>query len=1066
MKKTLALIFFLLIFIDLAKAQNFYNTTYLDWINLTVPQSPVKKASASIIFSREGKYWVIRPMIRNTTHFNVSVSRYDIWGNLEETRFSEYFDGNMIGFSSNYFTWDGNYYIIPSIVSNNLMFVTFNLTKYKDGMSGIEFMPYSLSISSTLVPIPSFTYHLTVGFGDSNFNNPPIAYRGTDNRIHILYNFFDLVDNSWHWDSRKDIMIDTGITYIKQGFVYPSSGGCRVHSNCFLLFFYEGNSSQNANRYGIYLREIYKGTFGLEFYDIPLISTTTWGCNNFDYCYDGNITYWRIGSHKFEANRILIRLLKPDKTYEYFFFAFNPYNFYKEADIKINVKGSNAIAPYARVLNVTFIKRESNIDYFNFLNLTNITEKRVWFKTGLQITTGTTGAIFVNFIDAYNSSINFTKRIAYASWPPTGQMEFLDYIDVEPNRIYNITLYAYSATPYYFQDMDVFSTPRVIPLPFDTQLMVGEDAYYYQEAFFVQYSTGVVSDPYEGIMVQPVALPYYVPTAKKITKTCEYINTYPSNTYFACDIDDISIPSNAINIRAKTSAKVSVINGTFNSPDKTFEIKACSPRAGVGEDGEKCRIEFLRCTEEDARTEITKYRTGLPGTTITSNVHANISEGCISGTGFPIWVKITGKTEVEYDTISLTEKRVEINVEPESGNETTIFKIYLSTYNLAYPYTPILVVDGEEFTLSPKNQQNIELDYNFYGKPGIHLVYWKVVDSAGWQGITANKTITVYGVGVAPFTLSVMPEEGNAMTSFRFSTSRIYNGTPPYYVVVFPVKYGEDARIGSCSLPSSGVCSFSTILPCGNESYMAKATDSAGSVSFSNMVTPRVLCEALGNPLNLTLEVDPKTGDTQTIFTFTLRVDGGKPPYYASWEDWGNMMCYETYTSEPPFTVERRYKLWSGSRGIDVHITSADGQRDRSNKVLLEVKWAGEPSSIAYDCTGTLGTGYSREALAPSYQQPLINQSALVSVGAGWMGAFFTPIFISTIMLLGISGLITLSVAKYSGGDLKASGAIFLGCVVLLSIIYSISGIYPSWLVLVFIIIAGFIFAKFIIGVI
>ncbi|MEM1543724.1 MAG: hypothetical protein QW795_03480 [Candidatus Bathyarchaeia archaeon] len=1077
MKKILFFTTFIYLIFSIANAQNFYNTTYNEWKSLEIPQGN-QGGISNVIFSAEQKYWDIRILKGLYTYPNyywsIAVARYDLYGNLEEVRTTENVSGDATNFLlfNNYFTWGGNYYIIP-FYNGTLTFLTFNLTKYKEGETGIEIMPYSINIHSNLVPTPEFTYHLIKGFGDSDFNNVPIVYRGTDNRIHIMYNFFDIANNTWHWNSKKDIIVDTGITNLVKAYVYPSYGGCRIHGNCFLYLIYEGNSTQNGNRYGIYLREIWKGTFGLEFTDIPLISTTTWGCYNFDYCYNGSITYWRIGNDILEANKILIRLKRPDKTYRYFFFKFNPYNWYKIEDVDINVEQSNVVAPYAREINATFWYRvqhsgTSRTDYYKFLDYYNVSKwTRFYFTTGVN--TGTNNyvdkIVTVKFTDSYNESIYYKKEMCKVIY--TGSADCLNYIDIPPG-IYNITFEDYAgirALPgsygsTYFKDMDVFFTPVFTTLKQDNQFRVITDGYWYQEAF--------VSETSSLLLIQTVQVPYYV-SKIRITKTCDFMETYPSNKYFVCDLEGISIPSNAINIIVKTTAKISVINGTMNSPDKTFELKACSPLAGVDEDAGKCEIRFISCTQEGMNTVVEKYRTALPGTTVTSNVHANVSDGCISSTGFPTWVKITGTTTVEYSLAPIG-KMVSITIQPENGTEYTLFSFYLSTYNLDYPYMPTLVVDGEEYTIvqQPKYEKNWEVTWMFIGKPGIHKVYFKVRDNSGWVGTTEEKTVYVYGVGVAPFSLTVTPEEGDVMTNFRFSTSLIYNGTPPYYVVVYPIKYGEDAKIGSCTLPSSGICSFSRALPCYNETYIAKAVDSKGSVAFSNTVTPRVICKPLGETLKLTLDVDPKQGNTTTIFKFTLRVEGGSPPYYASWEDWGNMICYETYTSEPPFTVERRYKFFSGSRGIDVHVTSSDGQKERSNLIMLEVGWAGNPQSIAYDCTGSVGYGYTRGEF-PTYepmQQPLINQSMLVSTGAGWMGVFFTPLFISTLMLIGISGLITLSIAKYSGGDLKSSGAIFLGCVVLLTIIYSLSGIYPSWLVIVFIIIAGLIFAKFIIGVI
>ncbi|MEO0090852.1 MAG: hypothetical protein ABIK75_07110 [candidate division WOR-3 bacterium] len=1029
MKKVIIpLLFFLLLFVSEVNAQY-----YLDWVNLALP---INKTSPAVVFSLRERYFsILSKKEEEEGKWGIYVNRYDKYGVLEETRVKfHYQDGENLTLFNNYFTWAKRYLIIP-FYNGSLGFITFNLTEYENGGSGIEVMPYKVDAVITDL-IPAFTFHMPVGF-DTDFNTPVIAYRGTDNRIHVLYNFFDIVNDAWRWDLKKDRIIDSGITYIKKGYVYPSVGGCRFHSDCFLYFVFEGRSQQNSDRYGIYVREIRKGVLWLEFNDIPLIGWTTYGCYSFENCYN-DISYWRIGNDQLEANKILIREME-GQNFKYLFFKFNPYNWYKIEETIINTPETRAIQPNARNITMFLWHIEPNCYGYQSINYEPLFEGRNFFT--------------VKFYAPANITLSIGNLQKSCYFDGVGYEACVFGMEIESAGNYSIGVRQCPRGEMPVVTYDIFYP---IDSLFD-QIRVITDSIFYQEAF--------VAETDVSLWLQRVGVPSYT---AKITRTCEYNNTYPSNTLFICDIDDINIPSNAINISVKTSAKIYVVNGSAESPDKTFELKACSPEADVGGNGEKCEIKFLSCTNQGVNTEVVRYRIGLPGTTITSNVHANISLNCISPTGFPTWVGIIGKTEVEFSYVSPAEKKVVINAEPLSGNETTIFKIYLSTYNLAYPYVATMIVDGEEYDFSPRYDQNLIVNWNSYGRPGVHTIRFRVRDAENWVGTTDTITITVYGAGIAPFNLFVSPLVGNVTTIFRFSTSLIYNGTPPYTVVVFPIRYGEDAWIGRCILQSSGTCSFSTTLPCGNESYGAKVRDSVGNVMYSNPVTPYVECVAQGEPLSLSLEMSPTTGDTQTIFTLTLTVYGGAPPYYATWEDWGNMICYETYTSQPPFSVQRRFKFWSGSRGIDVHILSADGQSARSNRLEFDVAWAGEPERIAFDCTGIVGEGYSREALPtyPTYQQPLINQSALVSVGAGWMGAFFTPIFISTMMLIGISGLVTLSIAKYSGGDLKSSGAIFLGCVVLLSIIYAISGIYPAWLVIVFIIIAGLIFAKVIIGVI
>jgi hypothetical protein len=96
--------------------------------------------------------------------------------------------------------------------------------------------------------------------------------------------------------------------------------------------------------------------------------------------------------------------------------------------------------------------------------------------------------------------------------------------------------------------------------------------------------------------------------------------------------------------------------------------------------------------------------------------------------------------------------------------------------------------------------------------------------------------------------------------------------------------------------------------------------------------------------------------------------------------------------------------------------------------------------------------------------EPVINRTLFTEVGADWMAFFFTPMFFATLMLVGIAGFITLAIAKYGGGQFAPAAFIIISMIMIA--IYGIYQIYPPWLVIVLIILAGFVFAKFVIGII
>jgi len=115
-------------------------------------------------------------------------------------------------------------------------------------------------------------------------------------------------------------------------------------------------------------------------------------------------------------------------------------------------------------------------------------------------------------------------------------------------------------------------------------------------------------------------------------------------------------------------------------------------------------------------------------------------------------------------------------------------------------------------------------------------------------------------------------------------------------------------------------------------------------------------------------------------------------------------------------------------------------------------------------CPNGCAIGNCTEALPvipPS--QPLINQTQLAEAGAGWMAPFFTPLFFSIILIIGISGFVTAMSVKWGGEAAgQQAGVIFLGTASLLVLIFSVLGAIPTWITIVYILVAGYIFAKFI----
>jgi hypothetical protein len=554
----------------------------------------------------------------------------------------------------------------------------------------------------------------------------------------------------------------------------------------------------------------------------------------------------------------------------------------------------------------------------------------------------------------------------------------------------------------------------------------------------------------------------YIAPHVSVYKHCEKNSTISSGE-LDCYTEPIFIPSNAVNISARTITRISPYNATTEGdPSKTFLLRSCNPEARPSyAGGAQCRDIYNVCRWPDYFIPNEKYGDYLAGQTVTGNGYVNIPSGCIVPAGATTYYYgLFVDTYVDYDLMPIpTEKSVSLQVSPTSGNTTTIFNFLLTTYNLAKPYNISVYVDDAWLS----DLYNIYTDT--YTVPisgfsvGTHKIYEVVRDKDGWQNKTNDVYINVVGVGIREFSLSVTPSVGNATDVFTFRTTQISGGVAPYTVTIY--LNTTDREAGSCTnVPENGICTLSTLLPCGNWTAFAVARDGAGGFRTSSTIPVSVICKPLGAPLNATLSMTPLTGDSKTVFTFTLNIVGGAPPYYVSWLDYSGTICgNERYDQEPPLTITERYSFWAGSHGISTSIYSSDGQSTASNRLDFNVAWAGEANITAYDCKGTYGYRVERPTVPIEQQIPLVNETALREAGAGWLVPFFTPLFFSTIMLIGISGLVTVAISKYSGGGEHTPMVFGLVALVMIAI-YGILGIYPSWLVIVLIILAGFIFAK------
>jgi len=456
--------------------------------------------------------------------------------------------------------------------------------------------------------------------------------------------------------------------------------------------------------------------------------------------------------------------------------------------------------------------------------------------------------------------------------------------------------------------------------------------------------------------------------------------------------------------------------------------------------------------------------------TTLSNIRTNIVGGpYIGGNYWDGWSESCNDTDkngicdepyripgtLYYDYLPLTippPKNVSLTVSPLNGTTTTIFYFNVSTKSLVKPYNISMYYDGNW----------LQTIYNIYedtktidiaGFPvGTHRMYVVVRDSEGWQAQSNEVQFTITGAGISPFELYVSPSSGNATDIFTFTTSQIYGGTPPYTVTVY--LNTTDIEAGHCyNIPENGICKFSTLLPCGNWIATAVARDSAGGIGTSTAVEVNVICKPMGAPLTANLSMSPSTGDSKTIFTFTLNISGGAPPYYVSWLRWGNVICgNEMYSQNPPLTIRERFLFPAGSNSMQVSVKSSDGQVTTSNRIDFEVAWAGYANITAYDCIGTLGETVERPTAPPvvgappiEWNAPLVNSTEMTEAGVGWLLPFLTPFFFALLIMFGVAGSFSFIVAKAGGGG-SVGAVIFVTIVLIMSVMYVKYGIFEMWI--------------------
>jgi hypothetical protein len=551
-----------------------------------------------------------------------------------------------------------------------------------------------------------------------------------------------------------------------------------------------------------------------------------------------------------------------------------------------------------------------------------------------------------------------------------------------------------------------------------------------------------------------------------VSTDCQQVVLYNYGTV-SCSTPAMSIPTNAVNISSTTYAHITPYNANYDgNASRTFGIIACNPYSGHFED---CDYDDVRvCRFPDYTWYETHSGTYTAGQAVTGWGWASVPTNCIIGTNS--YFILYAYTNLQYDTVGAVTKSVTLTISPDHGTTSTVANFIVSTSNMSKPYNISYYYVRYS---DPANEVWISTVYNVYDDvktiqtnlgdvTGTHYWYVTATDSEGTI-MSNNFTVTVTGAGISTFDVSVVPTTGTVAQIFRMSTTAITGGSPPYSVDFY--LNSTDLQAGHCTgIGSGGTCVVDHYLLIGYWRLFAVATDSAAGTRISTYTWVNVTGAPMGQYLNATLSVLPSTGSTDTIFIFTLSIEGGAKPYYIDWRDHHSPICYnETYDRDPPWSTTERYQLWAGSHSIDVQVISSDGQTALSNPVPLEVSWVNYINITAYDCRGTLGadiyppsatTTTLPPAQIPNASRPvpqLVNETEWVEAGYGWALIFVSPIGLITIITLVVSAVI----ARFSGTQFGIISFLFLWFILVL-----FTGVLPTWIFLVLIIIAGFILVK------
>ena len=293
-----------------------------------------------------------------------------------------------------------------------------NMSAYIEGRSPFKSLDklydvYTVSYSPPEITWPFFKEEFDIrDYPMDNNITYAIAYIRGDGKPVIVYDFYDIANRVMTLDKKKEVVFDR-LSDVKK--VYPLHSRCYHRYDCHPLhLIYEGRSVQYGNKYGIYLREIWRGLFGYEFYDIPIIGNRT----EFRCYVPGSILYWFFDIY---TKQFYVKAQDEDRR---------PWVTYKLGGPAPSCVFADRINWYPNNLLVSYAKRILPPTQFTYPQ-----SGEIWFNNTEVIAPNGTTYFLVGTIDG---DLNFTLEF-YNNSKLYGEVSG-GVNSMYPTRIYEVTL--------------------------------------------------------------------------------------------------------------------------------------------------------------------------------------------------------------------------------------------------------------------------------------------------------------------------------------------------------------------------------------------------------------------------------------------------------------------------------------------------------------------------------------------------------------------------------------------------------------------------------------------------